>query len=151
MLADRCSTSSARAQVYRHWHKRSQRQACGAHFVGQLTGARGVQVAAHQALDLGRLGVELLGKGPHAVAVPGQPWLQLVELLGQHGLDHLGRDRLLAADPERFLERERQVPLGQSRVVSAHDGAGTDVTLIRRNCSPWVVALFPALDEPASP
>ena len=47
--------------------------------------------------------------------MPGQPWLQLVELARQHGLDHLGRDRLLAADPETLLERERQVPLDLQR------------------------------------
>jgi hypothetical protein len=83
----------------------SDRQAGGAQAIGDLARAGGLELAAEQGLDVGRLGAGELGDDANVIAVPPQPWLELIELRRQNGLDQLRSDRPLADLEALFRER----------------------------------------------
>ena len=86
----------------------SSRQSGGTHLGHEFTRARRVQVAAQQAADFGGLGVELLDQAADVVAVPGQTWLQVIDLQRQHSLDHALVDGL-GANLEAGFERAHEM------------------------------------------
>src|SRR4051794_32920574 len=54
-----------------------------------ISRAGGLELAAEQSLDVGRLGTGKLGHGANVIAMPSQPWLELVELRREDGVDQL--------------------------------------------------------------
>lgn len=93
-----------------------QRQPGREHLVGEFLGSCGVEFAAQEALNLHRLGVELIRQGPDIVAMPGEARFEIVDLLRQDRLDDFQRDRLLT-DPVAFLICVHSQRVGAERVT----------------------------------
>ena len=68
------------------------------------------QVATKEQPDFTRFRVKKLCQDLHVVTLPGQPWLQPVNILGEHICDHIRADRFLP-DLVRFLEGARQISI----------------------------------------
>jgi hypothetical protein len=59
-----------------------------------LRPARG-ELAPQKQANFGGLGAEQLGQGLHVVALARQPRLQIIDILGNDGIDEFGADRFL--------------------------------------------------------
>jgi hypothetical protein len=92
----------------------SKRDANGQHFVLQLLGATGGQLAPEQSADLARFDVEHFAQDFRVVSVSGQTRLHIVEVLGQDAFDYLHGNRLLP-NLEPFFEGPLEVGLKLER------------------------------------
>ena len=87
---------------------RSHRQTGGKHLLLQFAGAVGFEGLLEQGLYLTGFGAQHFGQHPCRIAVAGQGWLQVVDLLRQYGVGNRFGDRLFACLISR-LEGERQM------------------------------------------
>jgi hypothetical protein len=62
------------------------RQPGGAHFLEEFSGSTGIELAAEQLTDFGRLGLELLDQTADVIAVARQLRFEIIDLAGQNGL-----------------------------------------------------------------
>ena len=92
----------------------SKRDASGQHFVLQLLGATGGQLAPKQSADFARFNIEYFAQDFCVVSVSGQTRLRIVEVLGQDGFDYLDGYRLLP-NLEPFFEGPIEVGLKLER------------------------------------
>ena len=68
----------------------------GAHFIEEFSGSTGIEFAAEQLTDFGRLGLELLDQTADVIAVARQLRFEIVDWAGQNSLDDAGVDRFHA-------------------------------------------------------
>ena len=73
-----------------------------------LRPARG-ELAPEKQANFGRLGAEQLGQGLHVVALARQPRLQIIDILGNDGIDEFGADRFWV-DFVALFQGTAQVP-----------------------------------------
>src|ERR1700719_1375433 len=95
----------------------SRRQQFGLQFLGSAWS----KMAAQERLDLARLYIEKISQDLRVVPLPGQPWFQSINILGEHIFDHIRAHRFLA-DLVSFLEGTRQIvfELQRRREFFAH-------------------------------